>query len=87
MCGRAGWGVCRRAERAAVARCAQVANVREFFRNNPQALVLLIITVVFGVGAFVAVIIALATAGSSTTDGEPSDAIWMLHAALPLIRL
>jgi hypothetical protein len=61
--------------------------VREFFRNNPQALILLIITVVLGVGTFVAVIIGLATAGSSTTDGEPSDVIWMMHAALPLVRL
>jgi len=61
--------------------------VRDFFRHNPQALILLIITVVLGVGTFVAVIIALATTGSSTTDGEPSDLIWMLHAAVALVRL
>jgi hypothetical protein len=61
-------------------------DLRQFFRNNPQALVLLIITVVLGLGTFIAVIIALASAGSTTTDGEPSDALWLLHAAVPLLR-
>jgi hypothetical protein len=62
-------------------------DLRRFFRNNPQALVLLIITVVLGFGTFIAVLIALVASGSTTTDGEPSDVIWMLHAALPLVRL
>jgi len=54
-------------------------DVRDFFRANPQALVLLIICVVLGFGAFVAVMIGLLTAGSSTTTGEPSGVIAALH--------
>ena len=44
-------------------------------------------TVVLGLGTFIAIIIALVLSGSTTTDGEPSDALWMLHAAVPLLRL
>jgi hypothetical protein len=54
-------------------------DVRNFFRANPQALVLLIICVVLGFGAFLAVMIGLLTAGSSTTTGEPSGVIAALH--------
>jgi hypothetical protein len=56
--------------------------VRNFFRANPQALVLLIICVVLGFGAFVAVMIGLLTAGSSTTTGEPSGVIAVLQLLL-----
>ncbi len=49
-----------------------------FFRGNPQALVLLVICVVLGLGTFIAVIIALATSGSSTTTGEPSGLITLV---------
>ncbi len=51
-----------------------------FFRENPQALVLLIITLVLGIGTFVAVLIALAGAGNGTPSGEPSDAVRVIHA-------
>ena len=53
-------------------------DVVNFFRGNPQALVLLIICVVLGLGAFLAIVIALATSGSGTTTGEPSGvlALW-----------
>ena len=64
-----------------------MGDLREFFRDNPQALILLIITVVLGIGTFVAVLIALASAGSTTTDGEPSDAIPLLHAVLVHLRV
>lgn len=50
-------------------------NLVNYFRSNPQAFVLLVICLVLGLGAFIAVLIALATAGSSTTNGEPSGVI------------
>ncbi len=46
-----------------------------FFRTNPQALVLLIICVVLGVGTFVAVLIALSQHSSGSLNGEPSGLI------------
>jgi hypothetical protein len=56
-------------------------DVAKFFRANPQALVLLVICVILGLGTFLAVIFGLFTAGSSTTTGEPSGVI----AALQLV--
>ena len=50
-----------------------------YFRSNPQALVLLVICVVLGLGTFIVVLIALATAGSTTTNGEPSGVIAVLQ--------
>jgi len=50
-------------------------DVVKFFRANPQALVLLVICVILGLGTFLAVILGLFTAGSSTTTGEPSGVI------------
>ena len=64
-----------------------MGDIREFFRNNPQAFILLVITVVLGLGTFVAVLIALASAGSTTTDGEPNDVIMMLHAVIAHVQL
>ena len=53
-------------------------DVRAFLRANPQVLVLLVICVVLGIGTFIAVILGLFTAGSTTTNGEPGGAIWAL---------
>jgi hypothetical protein len=50
-----------------------------FFRANPQVLVLVVICLVLGVGTFLAVILGLFAAGSSTTTGEPSGVIAALH--------
>lgn len=50
-------------------------DVRAFFRENPQVLVLLVICVVLGFGTFLAVVFGLLTTGSSTTNGEPSGVI------------
>ncbi|MBV9194438.1 MAG: hypothetical protein JO168_09860 [Solirubrobacterales bacterium] len=55
-------------------------DVHNFFRANPQVLVLLIICVVLGLGTVLAVIFGLLTAGSDTTTGEPSGAIAVLGA-------
>ncbi len=49
-----------------------------FFRGNPQALVLLVICLVLGLGTCIAIVIALATSGPSTTTGEPSGLIALL---------
>jgi hypothetical protein len=54
--------------------------LRAFFKANPQVLVLLIITLVLGVGTFVVVIFGLAAAGPSTTSGEPSGSVAILRA-------
>lgn len=59
-----------------------MADLRRFFRANPQVLVLLIICVVLGIGTFMAVVFGLISAGSTTTDGEPSGVILALHALL-----
>lgn len=55
----------------------------KFLRGNPQALALLVICVVLGLGTFIAVVVALVTSGSSTTTGEPSGVIAM---AIALVR-
>ena len=47
----------------------------QFFRANPQALVLLIICVVLGLGTFIAVLISLAQHSNGTLNGEPSGVI------------
>ena len=56
--------------------------MKSFFRENPQVLALLVICVVLGLGTFLAVIFGLVSAGSSTTDGEPSGAIALAYAML-----
>ena len=46
--------------------------VIKFLRANPQALALLIICVVLGIGTFIAVIVALLSTPGGQTTGEPS---------------
>lgn len=55
-------------------------DLRRFFRANPQVLVLLIICLVLGIGTFMAVLLGLLGAGSTTTNGEPSGLILAVHA-------
>jgi hypothetical protein len=47
----------------------------KFFRSNPQALALLVICVVLGLGTFAAVIFGLISSGSTTTSGEPAGLV------------
>ncbi|HTX30058.1 MAG TPA: hypothetical protein VMD09_01660 [Solirubrobacteraceae bacterium] len=54
----------------------------KFFRANPQALALLVVCVVLGLGTFLIVVVALLTSGSTTTDGEPSGLILAAHLLL-----
>jgi hypothetical protein len=55
--------------------------VIKFLRANPQALALLIICVVLGIGTFIAVIVALLSTPGGQTTGEPSGVILGAHAA------
>ncbi|MGA2929853.1 MAG: hypothetical protein ABSG43_28485 [Solirubrobacteraceae bacterium] len=55
-------------------------DVTNFLRANPQVAVLLFVCVVLGLGTFIAVIIALATAGSLTTNGEPSGVVLVVQS-------
>ncbi|MGA2014372.1 MAG: hypothetical protein ABSH51_28115 [Solirubrobacteraceae bacterium] len=54
----------------------------QFFRANPQALILLVVCVVLGLGTFIAVLIALAQSGSGTPSGEPSDSLGIVRAVI-----
>lgn len=56
-----------------------------FLRANPQALVLLIICLVLGLGTFLAAVFGLASSGSTTTNGYPSDTIFGLNALMRLV--
>lgn len=52
-----------------------MAELRHFFRQNPQVLALLVICLVLGIGTFLAVIFGLISAGSANNNGEPSGVI------------
>ena len=52
--------------------------VKKFLRANPQVLVLLVISLVLGLGTFLAVIFGLVSTHSVTTSGEPSGVIELL---------
>jgi len=60
-----------------------MADLRQFLRANPQVLILIVICLVLGLGTFLAVVFGLISAGSTTTDGEPSGAILALATILP----
>lgn len=49
--------------------------VIRFFRANPQALLLLVICLVLGLGTFLAVIISLVQNSHGTLSGDPSGVI------------
>jgi hypothetical protein len=54
-------------------------DVVKYFRANPQALALLLISVVLGLGTFIAVIVALIASGSTTTTGDPDGLLTAIH--------
>jgi hypothetical protein len=56
-----------------------MADLRRFFRSNPQVLILLIICLVLGLGTFLAVIFGLISAGSLRTTGESSGLVLLAH--------
>jgi hypothetical protein len=51
----------------------------DYFRRNPQALALLIICVVLGIGTFIAVLIAIASSANKTGPGYPNGLIAALQ--------
>ncbi len=51
-----------------------------FFRKNPQALVLLLVCLILGLGTFFVVIFGLVSAHSGTPSGEPSGLISVISA-------
>ena len=58
-------------------------DVVNYFRANPQVLVLVLICLILGFGTFLAVVISLASAGHGTPSGETSG--WLVdHARLML---
>jgi hypothetical protein len=60
--------------------------VIKYLRANPQALVLLVICVVLGIGTFIAVLVALASSPNGQTTGDPEGVILAARAALVALR-
>jgi hypothetical protein len=60
--------------------------VIKYFRANPQALVLVVICVVLGLGTFIAVLVALASSPNGQTNGYPEGVIQAAHAAVTTLR-
>ncbi|MHB8659031.1 MAG: hypothetical protein ACYC91_13935 [Solirubrobacteraceae bacterium] len=63
---------------------SRVQNVWRFFRSNPQALVLLIVCLVLGIGTFLAVLFSIAGSAGNQASGEPSGSVQMLRALIDL---
>lgn len=65
-----------------ISACEHVVHpMRQFMRENPQVLILLLICVILGIGTFVAVLVGLVGAGGGTVSGEPAGvvtlAVWL----------
>jgi hypothetical protein len=56
-----------------------VHDIVNFFRRNPQALALLVICLVLGIGAFIAVLIGVASSGSRSGPGYPNGTVLFFH--------
>jgi hypothetical protein len=54
-----------------------------FLRANPQALILLVICVVLGLGTLVAVALSMSSSGVSGGSYDDGSAIFGLHALVP----
>jgi hypothetical protein len=52
--------------------------LRQFFRANPQVLVLLLICVILGLGTFLAVVFGIISSGTGSNSGEPAGAVGAL---------
>ncbi len=60
-------------------------SVIEFFRRNPQALVLLIICVVLGVGTFIAILIAIGSSSNQTGPGYPNGVVSAVQVLVSVV--
>jgi len=58
----------------------RVHDLVKFFRANPQALMLLLICLILGLGTFIAVMFGLVSSGSTTTTGQPEGIVVLFHA-------
>jgi hypothetical protein len=58
--------------------------LRQFFRANPQVLVLLLICLILGLGTFLAVIFGLVSSGPGKVTGEPSGSVGVVAAVIAL---
>jgi hypothetical protein len=56
--------------------------VREFFRANPQVLVLVLICLILGLGTFLAVLFGIVSSGPGHVTGEPAGAIQLARHAV-----
>lgn len=52
--------------------------LRQFFRANPQVLVLLLICLILGLGTFLAVVFGIISSGTGSSSGEPAGAVGVL---------
>jgi len=52
-----------------------VGDLRRFLRANPQALVLLLVCLILGIGTFLAVVFGLVGSGGGNVSGEPSGVV------------
>lgn len=55
-------------------------DIVEFFRRNPQALALLIICVVLGIGTFIAVLISIGSSSNHNGPGYPNGMVSAFQA-------
>jgi hypothetical protein len=55
-------------------------NLVEFFRRNPQALALLIICLILGIGTFIAVLISIAGSSNHSGPGYPNGVVTAFQA-------
>ena len=58
-----------------------------YFRANPQVFVLVLVCLILGIGTFFAVVFGLISAGSDTTNGEPSGVVGPLNALIGFLAL
>jgi hypothetical protein len=54
-------------------------DVRRYFRENPQVLVLLLICLILGLGTFLVVLFGIASSGPGHVTGEPSGSLVLGH--------
>ena len=54
----------------------------KFFRANPQALLLLLICLILGLGTAIVVLFGIASSGSTTTNGYPEGFMTLLRVVV-----
>jgi hypothetical protein len=57
-------------------------DIVNFFRRNPQVLALLIICLVLGIGAFIAVLIGIGSSGTQNGPAYPSGTVALIAGTL-----